>query len=123
MRCAKDYLLTVAGNFDFKREFIANPYGRRLVAVDSENHNSRHWSLWRSSDLLREAIIGISQINVRNGHHSEGDILRGRLVRTPDVVHFVSFRQNDVVMLQNDRVTVNAAGGLRVALLAGKGQI
>ena len=44
-----------------------------------------------------------------NGHHSKRNIPGRRLVSTPDVVHFVCLRQDDVMMLQHDGVRVDAA--------------
>lgn len=44
-----------------------------------------------------------------NGHHSKWNIPRGSLVGTPDMVDFVCFRENDVVVLENNGVGVDSA--------------
>lgn len=47
-------------------------------------------------------------MNLPNWQHSECDILRAHIISALDFVDFISFCHNDAVVLQNNRIRINA---------------
>lgn len=46
-------------------------------------------------------------IGLPNWHHSEGDVLRGHVVRALDFVDLIRLGHDDAVVLEDDRVAVD----------------
>lgn len=59
----------------------------------------------------------MNHLLVADRHHAEGDVFRAHVVRALDFVDLVSLGHDDVVVLQDDGIGVDAGHSLSVAVL------
>ena len=97
---SEDSVRSLVRNFDLKGQSISDANSLNLLASGVNDRDLGRWSFWSSRDA--------DHVRIPDGHHSEGDVPRGRVVRASHFVDLVGLGHDDAVTLDNDGVGVDA---------------
>ena len=91
----------LVGNLNAERQPIANSHCLYLLLSAVQNSNAWSGGLRSRSDA--------DHVRISNRHHAEGDIPRGGVVGTPNLVDLVRFGHHHAVSLDNYGVGVDTS--------------
>lgn len=112
---SENAIRSLVRNFDSERQAVADSHRFNLLTPRVEDTNLGRGRLGCRGDA--------NHVGVPDGHHAEGYVARGRIVRASDFVDFVGLRHDNTVPLNDHGVGVNASHGLSVTILPGHGQV